>query len=269
MPLTLYHIDAFTDRPLTGNPASVVFLTAEADAQWMQAIGSEMNHPETAFLRPLAGQPGHFELRWFTPTVEVDLCGHATIASAHAVWQDGRVPNDEPIYFHTRSGLLTATRSGDLIELDFPSVPISEAAPPDGLLAALGLEPAQIHFVGCTKFDTVLELDTPERLRNLAPNQFALAQVATRGAIVTSRSDDERFDYLARFFAPAAGIPEDPVTGSAHCALAPYWQSKLGKDKFTAYQASPRGGVIHTKFRGDRITLAGQAVTIARGELQA
>jgi len=263
----LLHIDAFTNRPLSGNPAAVCFLDHEADATWMQAVGNEMNLPETAFVRPIAGPPGSYELRWFTPAVEVDLCGHATIASAHALWQEGRVPAGQPIFFHTRSGILTATRSAELIELDFPSVPVSEAQPPAGLLTAVGLETVQIRFAGRSQFDLFLEVDSPELLRRLSPNFFALAQIPTRGIIVTSRSDDEQYDYLARFFAPAAGIPEDHATGSAHCALAPYWQAKLGQDKFIAYQASPRGGIIHTEVRGNRITLAGQAVTVARGEL--
>jgi PhzF family phenazine biosynthesis protein len=274
MPIRLLHIDAFTDRPLTGNPAAVCFLDQEADTNWMQALGNEMNLPETAFVRPIEGPPGSYELRWFTPAIEVDLCGHATIASAHAMWQEQIVSGGQPIYFHTRSGILIATRSGDLIELDFPALQVSVCEPPTGLVDALGIPAAAAGqatpvFTGRTQFDAFLEVESAEQLRQAKPNFYQLARVPTRGIIVTSRSDDARYEYLARFFAPAAGIPEDHATGSAHCALAPYWQPKLGKNKFTAYQASPRGGVIHTELKNDRVLLGGQAVTIFRGHLEA
>jgi PhzF family phenazine biosynthesis protein len=273
MPLRLLHVDAFTNRPFSGNPAAVCFLEREADAGWMQSLGAEMNLPETAFVRPIDGPPGSYELRWFTPTVEVDLCGHATIASAHALWQEGLVSASEPIFFHTRSGILTATRSSERIELDFPALEIWPEPPAVGLLEALRLYDSAGQlvpptFTGKSRFDSiVLEIDSPELLRRTEPEFYALGEVATFGVILTSRSDDPRYDYLARFFAPAAGIPEDPATGSAHCILAPYWQQRLGKDSFTAYQASKRGGVIHTQVKGNRVLLAGQAVTILRGEL--
>jgi PhzF family phenazine biosynthesis protein len=273
MPLRLLHIDAFTNRPFSGNPAAVCLVEREADAGWMQSLGAEMNLPETAFVQPVEGPPGSYELRWFTPTVEVDLCGHATIASAHALWQEGLVLAGQPIFFHTRSGILTATRRDDLIELDFPALEVWPEPPAPGLLDALRLYDAagkliQPTFTGKSRFDSiVLEIHSPELLRQVRPEFYSLGKVANFGVILTSRSDDPSYDYLARFFAPAAGIPEDPATGSAHCVLAPYWQQRLGRDRFTAYQASKRGGAIHTQVRGDRVLLAGQAVTILQGYL--
>lgn len=259
--ITLWQIDAFADRPFVGNPAAVCFLDEERDAPWMQSLAAEMNLSETAFVRPLADG---FSLRWFTPTIEVPLCGHATLASAHFLFASGNVPPTEAIRFHTKSGVLTARRDGERVELDFPAAPPQETLPPAGLLAALGLDSSP--FIGKMSLDTYLVLTEPDRLHALAPDFAALATLA-HGVIVTAASDDQRYDFLSRFFAPAAGINEDPVTGSAHCALAPYWSDRLGREELTGYQASSRGGTVCTRLAGDRVILAGHAVTILKGEL--
>ncbi len=254
-------IDAFASRPFSGNPAAVCLMDRERDPGWMQAVAAEMNLSETAFVRPL---DDGFELRWFTPTVEVDLCGHATLAAAHAMWQEGIVGQHSPVRFHTKSGLLTAVHNADSIELDFPTTRAERAEPPAGLIESLGVSPV---FVGRTKFDYLLVTETEAEVRSLEPNFHRLKHVEARGVIVTSLSDDPRFDFVSRFFAPASGVDEDPVTGSAHCCLAPFWQERLGKDKLTAYQASARGGIVQVRVVGDRVILGGQAVTVWHGEL--
>lgn len=263
MPTPLYHVDAFTDRPFAGNPAAVCLLAAYPDDAWLQGVAGEMNLSETAFLVP---QGNEWQLRWFTPKVEVALCGHATLASAHVLWTAGRVPTTQSIRFHTKSGVLVARRQGDQIELDFPLNPEERVEPPAGLLEALGL--STVEYVGRSRFDHLVVLDKDQAVRALKPDFGRLATVATRGVIVTARSSDSRYDFISRFFAPAAGIDEDPVTGSAHCCLASYWQKQLKKDQFVAYQASPRGGILRVRVQGDRCFLGGQAVTVARGELQ-
>jgi PhzF family phenazine biosynthesis protein len=257
-----WQVDAFTDRPFHGNPAAVCWLELEASTDWMQAVAAEMNLSETAFVRKL--DRGH-ELRWFTPEVEVDLCGHATLAAAHALWTSGIVSDLEPFHFQTRSGLLTATRASDWIELDFPALAIEEATPVEGLLAALGIDTPL--FVGQTRFDTLVVIESAQQLRSLSPDFTSLARVRTRGIIVTSPSNDPQYDFQSRFFAPAVGINEDPVTGSAHCCLAPYWSERLGKKVLVAYQASKRGGFLRLQVNGDRVILGGQAVTVWQGEL--
>ncbi len=259
--IRILQIDAFTDRPFAGNPAAVCLLEEEQDADWMQAVATEMNLSETAFARPL---DDGFELRWFTPLSEVDLCGHATLASAHGLWSEGVVNGTQPIRFHTRSGVLTCTQDGDLIELDFPATPAQEAEPPAGLLGALGVQPS---FVGKSKFDKLVLVESEEAVRSLKPDFSQLREISMRGVIVTSASDDPRFDFVSRFFAPGAGIDEDPVTGSAHCCLAPYWSERLGKTEMTAFQASARGGEVRVRVDGDRVHLGGQVVTVFRGEL--
>jgi PhzF family phenazine biosynthesis protein len=221
-----------------------------------------MNLSETAFVRPLADG---YSLRWFTPTIEVPLCGHATLASAHTLFSSGLARPDETISFHTHSGILTARRKGSLIELDFPSTPPQEIAPPTGLLDALGLETAT--FIGKTSLSKYLVVTTPDRVRELRPDFGALAEIA-RDTMVTAVSDNARFDFISRYFAPAAGINEDPVTGSAHCALAPYWSAHFAKRELVGYQASARGGIVHTRLEDDRVILAGQTVTVLRGELE-
>ncbi len=254
-------IDAFTDRPFTGNPAAVCLLDQERAADWMQAVAAEMNLSETAFVRP---QDDGFELRWFTPAIEVELCGHATLAAAHALWSEGVVAGSTPIRFHTRSGVLTCTTDGELIELDFPATPAHAAEPPDGLLAALGVTPS---FVGRSKFDKFVLVESEQVVRSLQPDFARLREIPMRGVMVTSTSDAPRFDFVSRYFAPGAGIDEDPVTGSAHCCLGPFWSERLGKTAMTAYQASARGGVVRVRVNGDRVILGGQAVTVWRGEL--
>jgi PhzF family phenazine biosynthesis protein len=261
MGVRCFQIDAFTDRPFAGNPAAVCLLDEERDAPWMQAVAVEMNLSETAFVRRL---DDGFELRWFTPAYEVELCGHATLASAHALWNERIVSDSQPIRFHSKSGVLTCTRAGDLIELDFPATPVQEANPPSGLIEALGGDP---QFIGESRYDKFVVVASEQTLRSLDPDFAALPQLPMRGVIVTSTSDDSRFDFMSRYFAPGAGIDEDPVTGSAHCCLGPYWSERLGKSEMTGFQASARGGIVGVRVNGDRVLLGGQAVTVLRGEL--
>lgn len=225
----------------------------------MQNVAAEMNLSETAFLLP---RNGDYSLRWFTPAVEVDLCGHATLASAHALWQEKILEGEAR--FHTRSGLLKAKRDGDWIELDFPATQAQPATAPQQLLDALGVEPV---YVGKNKFDYIIEVESEDRVRRLRPDHVALRELPVRGVIVTSRSSSTDHDFVSRFFAPGSGIDEDPVTGSAHCCLAPYWSEKLGKKEFVAYQASQRGGTLRIRLDGDRVKLLGRAVTVLRGDL--
>lgn len=257
-----WQVDAFTDRPFAGNPAGVVWLEADADPAWMQNVAAEMNLAETAFVRRLGEG---YSLRWFTPKVEVDLCGHATLASAYALWTTGTV-TDEPLRFHTRSGVLTCARNGDLIELDFPATPPTEATTDAAVMSALGA--SSVVFFGRSRFDVLVQLPSAAELRSLQPDLRKLAATDARGVIVTAESDDPRYDFISRFFAPRVGVDEDPVTGSAHCALTPYWAGKLGKAKFTAFQASERGGVLYLRLNGDRVILGGQAVTVFEGFLR-
>jgi PhzF family phenazine biosynthesis protein len=259
--IPLFQVDAFADRPFEGNPAAVCLLSRPADERWMQLVAREMNLSETAFLYPL---DDGFSLRWFTPAVEVDLCGHATLASAHVLWEQGYLKPDEAARFHTRSGILTARQNGQWIEMDFPATPAQPADPPDGLLDALGVT---AEYVGKTRFDYLVEVDSEATVRDLKPDFGKLAHLPVRGTIVTSRADSPEFDFVSRFFAPAAGINEDPVTGSAHCCLAPYWAARLGKRQMVGRQLSERDGTVRVAMAGDRVLLAGKAVTIFRGEL--
>jgi predicted PhzF superfamily epimerase YddE/YHI9 len=260
-PQPIYVADAFTDKPFAGNPAAVCPLAAPRDEAWLAHVAAEMNLSETAFLIP---EGNDFGLRWLTPSVEVDLCGHATLASAHVLWETGRAPKSQPIRFHTKSGLLTATPVANGIELDFPAKAVRRAEPPAGLLEGLGVKPT---FVGDSKMDFLCELESDAVVRNLRPDFGQLAKVNARGIIVTARSAVPQFDFISRFFAPASGINEDPVTGSAHCALATFWAERLGKTEFHAFQASSRGGVLGVRLAGDRVKLVGTAVTVWRGEL--
>ncbi len=257
----IYQVDAFTTTPFAGNPAAVCVLPEGASEDWMQDVAGEMNLSETAFL--VRREEG-FGLRWFTPLVEVDLCGHATLASAHVLWETDEARPDETLRFHTRSGLLSAKRDGDWIELDFPATPVTECDPPPGLLDGLGVSPV---FVGKSIFDYMVEVGTEKEVRDLAPDFSTLGRVDTRGVMVTSRADSPECDFVSRFLAPATGVDEDPVTGSAHCALGPYWQSRLGKSELAARQISARGGELRVSVDGDRIRIAGQAVTVFRATL--
>jgi PhzF family phenazine biosynthesis protein len=261
MAIRFQHVDAFTDRPFAGNPAGVCVLTGEVAAEWMQRAAAETNLSETAFVR--RREDGDFDLRWFTPVVEVELCGHATLATAHTLWEAGELDVSSPARFHTKSGLLVATRHSDWIELDFPASSAEACAPLTGLLAALGLSAL---FVGKTRFDYLVEVKSEGDVRSAQPDFRALKALGTRGVMITARSETSGIDFVSRFFAPGVGIDEDPVTGSAHCALAPYWRQKLGKDDLVGYQASARGGVVRCRVRGDRVLLGGQAVTVVRGE---
>jgi PhzF family phenazine biosynthesis protein len=261
MALRIVQVDAFTSTRFHGNPAAVCVLPGPAEETWMQAVAAEMNLSETAFLHR---EPGGFRLRWFTPTVEVDLCGHATLASAHVLWEDGHLPRGERARFISKSGPLTADAQGDLIELDFPAGATSPAEAPADLVAGLGVE---LLFVGVTPFDYLVEVASEQVVRALRPDMSALARIDTRGIIVTARATTAEYDFVSRFFGPRAGVPEDPVTGSAHCALGPYWKSRLAKDAFFAHQASLRGGDVRVVVNGDRVKLGGQAVTVLRGEL--
>jgi PhzF family phenazine biosynthesis protein len=264
MPVRIIQVDAFTNRPFAGNPAAVCVLPAPAPEEWMRHVAREMNLSETAFLVP---RDGGFDLRWFTPAVEVGLCGHATVASAHVLWEDGHLPPGQQARFHTRSGLLLADRRGDWIELDFPAKRVAAAEAPAELLPALGVTRAA--FVGKNVFDYLVEVDSEATLRALAPDHSALRKVPVRGVIVTAPSANAEFDFVSRFFAPGSGVDEDPVTGSSHCALAPYWGERLGKTSMTAFQASARGGVVRVRLAGDRVILGGQAVTVMTAELLA
>jgi len=246
--LKIFQVDAFTDKPFTGNPAAVCILPKPMDEIWMQKVAREMNLSETAFL---CQQEDGFNLRWFTPSVEVDLCGHATLASGHILWEEGMLTRQEQARFHTRSGLLTAESKGDEVELNFPSTPEEPTTAPSGLSDALGLVP---KYIG-------------KLVRKLTPDFSLLRKLPIRGIIVTSPADSAEYDFVSRFFAPAVGVDEDPVTGSAHCCLGPFWSKKSGKNDFVAYQASPRGGIVRVRVDGDRVYLGGKAVTVLRGEL--
>jgi PhzF family phenazine biosynthesis protein len=255
-------IDAFTATPFAGNPAAVCVLSEEKDEHWLQNVAREMNLAETAFLRK---QEDGFHLRWFTPTVEVDLCGHATLASAHVLWEAGYLRSDEQARFHTRSGLLTATRQGRWIELDFPQMPAQAVTPPDELLQALDVEAL---YVGKNQFDYLVEVASEEIVRAITPNFSLLLNIPARGVMVTSRADATApYDFVSRFFGPQVGVNEDPVTGSAHCCLAPYWSRQLEREDLIGFQASIRGGEVRVRLQGERVKISGQAVTVMRGEL--
>lgn len=262
--MTVTVIDAFADRPFSGNPAAVCVLDGLAPEGWMRDLAAEMNLAETAFVAPR--DDGTFGLRWLTPEVEVDLCGHATLASAHLLYTSGRLAADEPARFDTRSGRLTVRQTGDeTYAMDFPATPPREAPPPDRFAEALGVEPV---WSGRSRFDAFAVLEDEAVVRALAPDLSALARMDTRGVIVTAQANpDSEVDVVSRFFAPGAGVPEDPVTGSAHCAIGPYWASRLGIDALSCYQASKRGGTVGVRVVGDRVELTGRAVTVYRAEL--
>ena len=261
-PFPLYLVDAFADRPFRGNPAAVCLVDRWPGDAWLQNVAAELKHSETAFVRP-GGE--NFGLRWFTPAVEVDLCGHATLASAFVLWETGRVVADEPILFSTRSGILTARQQEGTIELDFPLDPQTETPAPPGLVQSLGIA---AKYVGKGRSDYLVEVDSEDELRRMAPDVRRLAAVDCRGVIVTARSSREPYDFVSRFFAPTSGVDEDPVTGSAHCTLAHYWQERLGRDEFQAYQASPRGGAVGVSIHGDRVHLTGRAAMVFEGGLR-
>jgi PhzF family phenazine biosynthesis protein len=261
--MRLFQIDAFTDAPFKGNPAAVCLMDGAAvDETWMQNVATEMNLSETAFVQR---QDGDWSIRWFSPTIEIALCGHATLATAHALREEGLLGAAGTATFHSMSGPLTAKQDGELIELDFPAKAAATAAPPDGLIEALGTHPVRVSL---NQFDYLVEMANEDDVRSMKPDFALLRRIPVRGVIVTSRASTPGFDFVSRFFGPGSGIDEDPVTGSAHCALAPYWAPRLGKTRFMAYQASPRGGVLRVTLAGDRVRMAGRAVTVLRGELR-
>ncbi|RSM94013.1 oxidoreductase [Nonomuraea sp. WAC 01424] len=252
--MRLFTVDAFTDTAFKGNPAGVCLLDSPVTDGWMQSVAAEMNLSETAFL---LGD----SLRWFTPVVEVTLCGHATLATAHVLYSTGAATG--PVEFHTASGTLTVNRAADdLITMDFPAKEVAPATLPDGLEKALGAAPVR---VAKSELDLLVEVDSEETVRSLRPDIPALSAMDARGIIVTALGTGT--DFVSRFFAPKVGIAEDPVTGSAHCALSPYWSARLGRTTLTGAQLSARGGLVHTRLDGDRVHLAGRAVTILTGTL--
>jgi predicted PhzF superfamily epimerase YddE/YHI9 len=262
-PIRYFVVDAFTNRPFRGNPAAIVPLTSWRDDGWLQSVAMEMNLSETAYFV----QNGQgYDLRWFTPTTEVDLCGHATIASAVVLAHLGQLAEGSVAAFSTRSGILGARRTGSRIVLDFPSLPVKPTDPPAGVLESLGVEPV---FVGRSAIDVLVEVESEEVLRGIAPDFKRLGLVKTRGVIVTSKSRDPEYDFASRSFFPALGIDEDPVCGSAHCALAPYWYKKLGKSRMIGHQVSLRGGTVFVEVRGERIDLGGEGVIFSTGEIRA
>jgi len=254
--MNIYQVDAFTDRIFKGNPAGVCILPGPASEQWMQDIAMEMNLSETAFL---FRQNNGFNLRWFTPEMEVDLCGHATLASAHILWETGVLAVDSEVAFFTKSGRLSARKDGEYIILNFPKEEDEQVNISEGLEKSLK---APILYAGRNRMDYIVEVKDEDIIKTLKPDFEIIKRLNTRGVIVTCRSANPEYDFVSRFFAPGAGIPEDPVTGSAHCCLGPYWKKRLGKDKLTAYQASKRGGVLKVTINGDRVYIGGKAVTV-------
>lgn len=269
MEIPILQIDAFTAEPFKGNPAAVCLLDDSQPAAWMQNVAAEMNLSETAFVVPR--QSGDdFDLRWFTPTIEMPLCGHATLASAHALWETGRLAAAKEARFHTLSGLLTARRTGGLIEMDFPALFTRPAELPPLVQEALPVTPRTVRVSWRSDGSAgnyLLELAAEEEVRSLKPNFDLLRKFTTAGVIVTARGDGAPYDFVSRYFACYAGIDEDPVTGGAHCVLTPYWAAQLGKTELQAYQASARGGAVSVRLNGERVVLAGAAVTVLRGHL--
>jgi PhzF family phenazine biosynthesis protein len=261
--VTILQVDAFSAHPFGGNPAAVCVLESPVDESWMQQVATEMNLSETAFLYPIEGG---YHLRWFTPAAEVDLCGHATLASAHVLWQEGYLPRDAEARFFTRSGWLTATCRDHWITLDFPSQPVQSIDPSPELLKSLrGLQPISTNRGEGAEANYLVELPSADYVRSLQPDFALLPLLPAMGVIVTAPADEAGFDFVSRYFAPAVGINEDPVTGSAHCSLAPYWQAKLGKSTFWAKQVSSRQGILQVVLEGDRVLISGQAITVLRG----
>jgi len=265
MSIRISQVDAFTTRAFAGNPAAVCMLTDTRPADWMQQVAREMNLSETAFLRR---RSDGFALRWFTPSHEVDLCGHATLASAHVLWSEGHLPVDEPAIFHTKSGVLTVRQHDDGIAMDFPAEPLAAVEAPPALTEALGVSPV---FVGRNRMDYAVLLESPDAVQTVAPDLARLATIETRGVIVTApAADGADHDFVSRFFAPRVGVPEDPVTGSAHCALGPFWAERLGRTDLVGRQLSARGGRVRVQMDAadsQRVCLIGQAVTMLRGRL--
>lgn len=262
MRIPLYQVDAFTDEMFKGNPAAVCLLMKPRETSWMQSVAREMNLSETAFV---SQRKDGFNLRWFTPQAEVDLCGHATLSAAHVIWEAGVIPAEREIHFHTLSGWLAATMDRGWIELDFPSARPTVADVPEEYIKALGAEP-EFCFRSGDKW--LLEFPDESDIYEIKPDFVALRQYSGRGLIITARSEKPGIDFISRYFAPWIGVDEDPVTGSSHTILGPYWGEKLHKDHMIAFQASERGGVLRIHVSGERTYIAGQAVTVFSGELR-
>jgi PhzF family phenazine biosynthesis protein len=261
MPIPIYQVDAFAEKPFKGNPAAVCILPKPMKVEWMQSVARQMNLSETAFI---IQKNNGFGLRWFTPQSEVELCGHATLASAHVLWEKGVVPETQKIRFSTLSGWLSATKNQCLIELNFPSAPLIPADCSEEYIAALGPVP---DYTAISADKWLLEYHDEKLIYAMKPDFAALRARTGRGLIVTARSEKPGIDFVSRYFAPWIGINEDPVTGSAHCILGPYWGGKLHKNHMTAYQASERGGIVHMRVSADRTYIGGEAVTVFSGEL--
>jgi PhzF family phenazine biosynthesis protein len=261
MKTPIFQVDAFSEKPFTGNPAAVCLLEEEKDDNWLLDMAAEMNLSETAYLWKLENG---YRLRWFTPTTEVDLCGHATLAAAHILWETGRLDSEEWVEFSTLSGILTAKQKEGWIELDFPAEIEEFAEIPSELEQALKVSP---EYFGKNRIDGLVLLRSEEEILNLKPDFEVLSKIEVRGIIATAPSSSKDFDFVSRFFAPRFGINEDPVTGSAHCCLGPFWGNRLGKDELVARQLSPRGGIVRMILKGDRVVLAGKAVTVLNGQL--
>lgn len=263
--MKIYHVDAFTAIPFRGNPAAVCILDAPRSDDWYRGVAAEMNLSETAFLLP---RSDGYELRWFTPQTEVTLCGHATLASAHVLWEEGFLSPAREALFHTQSGLLTITQVNGWIHMDFPARKITGIAPDPELNRILGLNPCYTGQFATPQGNLYLvEAASPDIVRGLAPD-FTKLSTKARAVAVTARSGEPDYDFISRYFAPMVGISEDPVTGSAHCCLAPYWGQKLGKTVMIGFQASARSGMVGCEWRDDRVILKGQAVTVFRGEVK-
>jgi PhzF family phenazine biosynthesis protein len=266
MAIPMYQVDAFTDEPFKGNPAGVCLLAGPKEDSWMQSVAAEMNLSETAFVWP---EKEGFRLRWFTPKVEVELCGHATLATSHILWETGVLARNREAKYKTMSGFLGARLDEEgRIELDFPSRPV-KPEPPDWIEDVAGALGIKLFGAGLSTEDVLVEAADEATVRSVQPDFGVVRTLPARGIIVTARSSDPRFDFVSRFFAPAVGVDEDPVTGSSHTVLAPYWAARLGKTSFTAFQASARGGVLKVSLAGDRVKIAGNAVTVVKGELMA
>jgi PhzF family phenazine biosynthesis protein len=259
--IPIYQVDAFTDQPFQGNPAAVVILEKTQPAQWMQLVAREMNLSETAFVYR---QENGYKLQWFTPRTEIELCGHATLATAHVLWESGRETPEARIRFSTRSGWLSAEKKQGIIELDFPAAGSKTGDLTEELIAAIGSVPESVHISG-EKW--LLEYPDEADIVNMKPDFGKLIKFSGRGLIVTSRSERPGIDFVSRYFAPWVGVNEDPVTGSAHCILGPYWGEKLGKNHLMGRQLSARGGTVHVRLSGERVYIGGQAVTIFHGEM--
>jgi PhzF family phenazine biosynthesis protein len=267
MRVPVFFVDAFADAPFGGNTAAVCLMDGPADAGWMQAVAGELKQPATAFVHQIqdAGEE-RFGLRWFVPGSELTLCGHGTLATAHVLWETGRLALERPARFETIGGALAAQRDGELVVLDFPAEPVDEVAAPADLIEGLGVEPRAV----CRgRLDYLVALASEREVREARPDFARLRQVETRGIIITALASTPGYDFVSRFFAPSVGLDEDAVTGSAHCSLGPYWGKALGRTTLRAYQASARGGSVAVRLDGARVRLGGRAVTVLEGSLLA